>query len=612
MHYSLAAEGNDYYAECILAYKYANGLGVEASSDASINLYQKASEIVAEQFEQNQINQYPPVKFTNDDDYEHSLVRKNDAVQFYMYNAERGDLSAQVLLGRIFYHGSDGFVQDMSLAQKYFKMAAESGNEVAKGYIGLMYAKGVFFEKDIALAIEYCEEAAKFGSAPAYHCLGHLYETGEYTGVPDFEMAIKNYVKASEKDFADSHYRLGKLLMEYIPSFSLPKSIQYLTLASRHGHILAMLELGKLNLKTPSAESKKMALTFFKSVCKRGAVNQLSFWGYNAYFEGNKHYAFAANLVAAACGLEAGLINTAFMLDSMKSWSLALVFWNRAAQQGFVEGYVKCGDYFYTGKMAENKSPDYELAIKYYTKAESEESAEAAFNLGLMCETGKGIAVDHRLAQKYYSRSLKLNSSGYLAVFFATKRLGMKMFFIRLFQFKKQIGIIIAVVIGLLSVFYLFYSAHKQSSNNSIRPSPSTDNTNTPSENSIQTNSLSSNQNLNSTEQTPIENDRTEHKEEEESSNLPLPPTNRTVQFSSGHQLPNSNAIPSSSIDKSSPIDNLKETSTLNNNSTTTTITVSHSKINNNSTDNENHSETSSPSSDELDLLNDFEWGAQQ
>ena len=303
VHYSQAAEGNDYYAQCILANKYASGLGVEMSLEVAINFYQKASAHVASQFEHILINQYPPVKLTNDDDYESSLVRKNDALQFYMYNAERGDVNAQVLLGRIFYHGSDGFVQNMPIAQKYFKMAIDVGNESAKGYIGLMYAKGLFFDKNIPLAIEYCEEAAKFGSAPAYHCLGHLYETGEYLGVPDFEHAIKNYTKASEKDFADSHYRLGKLLMEYVPAFSIPKSMQYLTLASRHGHILALQELAQLNLKNPSVESKKLAMTFFKNICKRGEMNQLAFLGYNAYFEGNKDYALASNLLAAGLSL---------------------------------------------------------------------------------------------------------------------------------------------------------------------------------------------------------------------------------------------------------------------------------------------------------------------
>ena len=96
--------------------------------------------------------------------------------------------------------------------------------------------------------------------------------------------------------------------------------------------------------------------------------------------------------------------------------------------------------------------------MKYYIKAESEDNAEAAFNLGLMSETGKGIAIDYSLAEKYYNRSLKLNSAGYIAVLLATKKLRLKIIFNNCFQFKKQIGIFIAVVAGLLSLYFCYSS----------------------------------------------------------------------------------------------------------------------------------------------------------
>ena len=70
-----------------------------------------------------------------------------------------------------------------------------------------------------------------------------------------------------------------------------------------------------------------------------------------------------------------------------ESHERAYAWWRRAAAQGDVKSKMMVGDYHYYGKGAE---PDAELAAQYYSLAEGDRSAQAAFNLGYMHEHGLG------------------------------------------------------------------------------------------------------------------------------------------------------------------------------------------------------------------------------
>ena len=372
-YYAIAAYAKDHIALSILAYKYANGLNVVKNTALAAHLYKQAALHVVNAHKQGiPARTWLKLRLPEPTDYENSMYKKNDALTFYSYNAERGDVNSQVLLGKIFYHGSDGFIQNESTAFHYFKMAADQGNETAKGYIGLAYAKGEVTPQNIPLALSLCTEAAKHGIAPAFHCLGMLHERGEASptvSTPDFEAAIKCYVKGSEKDFAESHYRLGMLLIEYVPSFSIPKSIQYLILAARHGHILAIWELALLSLKNSTEESTSKALFHFRSALERGPIGALAYDSYHAYYCKNKAYAFVGSLIAASAGYDSACVNAAFLAEEAKQWDLAMVLWNRAANlASYPAAFVRVGDLFYFARSSSH-TPDYRTAMRYYSAA---------------------------------------------------------------------------------------------------------------------------------------------------------------------------------------------------------------------------------------------------
>lgn len=68
----------------------------------------------------------------------------------------------------------------------------------------------------------------------------------------------------------------------------------------------------------------------------------------------------------------------------------ALMYWSRAAGQGYSAAQVKLGDYYYYGL---GTVVDYEAAAMHYRIAsENQHNAQAMFNLGYMHEQGLGMA----------------------------------------------------------------------------------------------------------------------------------------------------------------------------------------------------------------------------
>lgn len=69
---------------------------------------------------------------------------------------------------------------------------------------------------------------------------------------------------------------------------------------------------------------------------------------------------------------------------------MALVYWTRSANQGYVDARVKMGDYYFHGIGTE---ADFKKATAcYHVAGNAEYSALAMWNLGWMYENGVGVA----------------------------------------------------------------------------------------------------------------------------------------------------------------------------------------------------------------------------
>ena len=109
-----------------------------------------------------------------------SLLRKQ---------AERGDATAQCLLGEDYYEGQ-GVPQDYTEAAKWFRLAAEQGHAMAQNNLGVMYdyGSGAGVPQDSKETVKWYRRAAEQGNAGAQYGLGLAYCEGR--GVP------QNFVQA--------------------------------------------------------------------------------------------------------------------------------------------------------------------------------------------------------------------------------------------------------------------------------------------------------------------------------------------------------------------------------------------------------------------------------
>jgi hypothetical protein len=97
----------------------------------------------------------------------------------------------------------------------------------------------------------------------------------------------------------------------------------------------------------------------------------------------------------AAVVVGGGGVFVATVVDLVPAYTMddaaarALTLWQRAAAQGNTAAKLKLGDYHYDGRGV--AAPNRALAAQYYQLADSDRSAQAAFNLGFMYEDGIGV-----------------------------------------------------------------------------------------------------------------------------------------------------------------------------------------------------------------------------
>jgi len=110
--------------------------------------------------------------------------------------AEGGDASAQLMMGKFFYYGFC-VERDYGEAVKWFQVAADQGDPSAQFLLGEAYEKGKGLDRNYTQAANCYEQAAFKGENLAIHHLSYLYAHG--LGVQ------KNLLKA---------YALNKLVEE--------------------------------------------------------------------------------------------------------------------------------------------------------------------------------------------------------------------------------------------------------------------------------------------------------------------------------------------------------------------------------------------------------------
>jgi hypothetical protein len=98
--------------------------------------------------------------------------------------ADAGDARAESMLGLVYYRGGRGVSPDLGEAARWFRQAADRGDDVAQFYLGVMYSEGRGVPQSYAEAAEWYRLAAERGNAPAQFNLALTLAKGE-TGAAD-------------------------------------------------------------------------------------------------------------------------------------------------------------------------------------------------------------------------------------------------------------------------------------------------------------------------------------------------------------------------------------------------------------------------------------------
>ena len=117
-----------------------------------------------------------------------------EAFKWYKKAAELGDAVAMGWLGLMYSEGK-GTLRDDKEAFKWFKKAAELGNAKAMGMLGGMYFRGAGTLKDYKEAFKWCKKSAELGNADVMHLLGLMYFQG--IGIPKNPQQAKYWIKKS-------------------------------------------------------------------------------------------------------------------------------------------------------------------------------------------------------------------------------------------------------------------------------------------------------------------------------------------------------------------------------------------------------------------------------
>jgi len=435
VHYTFGAIGGSSWAQMALGYRYWSGVTVTASCEKALDFYRKVANKVAEEVSLSGGQAVQRVRLLEELENPgyNSGILDNDLIEYYQLLAEKGDVQAQVGLGQLHYQGGRGVQQDHQRALHYFLQAADAGNPIAMAFLGKIYLEGSdIVKQDNDTAYKYFKKAADLGNPVGQSGLGLMYLYGK--GVDkDYTKALKYFSQAADQGWVDGQLQLGNM---YFSGLGVRRDYKlankYFSLASQSGHVLAFYNLAQMHATgTGMMRSCPTAVELFKNVAERGKWGEKLMEAHIHYREGRLDEAFVTYTLLAELGYEVAQSNAAFLLDKgdvslfveQDVFVRALMYWRRAASQGYSAAQVKLGDYHYYGL---GTPVDYEMAATHYRLAsEQQHNAQAMFNLGYMHEQGLGMQQDIHLAKRCYDMAAETSADAKVPVALALMKLSL-------------------------------------------------------------------------------------------------------------------------------------------------------------------------------------------
>ncbi|KAI0629048.1 HCP-like protein [Trametes polyzona] len=399
LYLTFAAHGNHKGAQMALGYRYWSGIGVAENCMAALDWYEDAAEQAMAKFLAGPpggrtLPLLPPrlsdlvggvygpgasVASTGLNAGRAVIKTANaraagetweDLLEYYLFNADRGEIDFAYRLGKIFYQGSiygapggiasggDGasaIPRDFHRARYYFLRIArqvwprdpanprqphvsskEEGHASvgyaapAAGYLGRMYLRGEGVKQDPVIAKMWFERGAEYGDKESHNGLGIIWRDGLVDGKRDLKKAMGHFAAAATQELAEAQVNIGKYHYE---RGDLKLATAYFETALRQGspfeayYYLADIQArqARASMIPPeiAGSSCAIAVSFYKLVSERGTWDDNLLkeaddtW--NLGTERGSEMAMLRWWIAAERGYEVAQNNLAFVLDQDKS-----------------------------------------------------------------------------------------------------------------------------------------------------------------------------------------------------------------------------------------------------------------------------------------------------
>ena len=382
LYYTFSAMGGNAEAALALSYRYTYGYGVPRSCAEARRHYRAAADRVALHYRKQAVAPAVTKIRLSDPTALRTKQKEEDLLQYYQYNADRGDSPSQMVLGYAFMWGIRGVEQDAAQARKYFEMAVDKGDPSAYGALGTIYSQGINsptnpIARNYTKAHEYFSRGEELKHPVSYNGMGYLAMRGGGTR-RNYTKAVEHFTKAAALKNPEALYNLGVLYQEGKGvEKDKTRAEGFLKSASAKGQVLAHWMLG-----TDETKACNSAVHHLKTVSEQGISSKRIADAHKDYLDGDYSSALLKYLIASEYGQEIAHTNTAYMLDNglgleeleitlnpaylaadlsenttskeeFTRYSLALKYYKKATEQGSIEAPVKVADYHYYGQGAD-------------------------------------------------------------------------------------------------------------------------------------------------------------------------------------------------------------------------------------------------------------------
>lgn len=293
-----------------------------------------------------------------------------DLLEYYLFNADRGEVDFAYRLGKIFYQGSiyggiggiasggdsaSAVPRDYHSARHYFLRIArqvwpsdpadprhskhtakedlppQAGYApLAAGYLGRMYLRGEGVKADAAIAKMWFERGADYGEKESQNGLGIIWRDGLVDGKKDTKKALHYFQAAATQELAEAHVQLGKHNYNIGDTVSATRHFeQAVRLGSPFEAYYYLAGLQSSHSKNPLTPRSfvgsacSVAVSFYKLIAERGTwgddLLQEASESWKIETDRNKELAMLRWWIAAERGFEVAQNNLGFVLDQDRS-----------------------------------------------------------------------------------------------------------------------------------------------------------------------------------------------------------------------------------------------------------------------------------------------------